>query len=126
MRSALARRHPTLRAAVVGRAARPAAVDAPLIHRAPAVIRVGAATSSFLLVYAALTFCHAVRRDPQVVVALARIPLFARVLASAIVAASVSVLAPRLIRDRRRALRVLPALLGASIVLTVTAILWFA
>lgn len=129
MRSALARRPPALRAAVVPAPRRSpvdALVGAPLVDRAPAVIRVGAAASSFLLTYTFLTICHAVGRDPQVLVLLARTPLFARVLASAMTCVPLGLVAPRLVADRRRALRAVPALLGASIVATVTAILWCA
>lgn len=97
-----------------------------MADRAAAVIRLVVATSSFLLAYAVLTVCHAVGRDPQLVVRLARIPLFARMLGSALACGAVGLLAPQFVRDRRRALRAMPALLGASIVLTMTVIFWFA
>lgn len=99
---------------------------APSAGRARTVIHVAAATSSFLLAYAALTLCHAAGRDPQVIVRLARIPLFARMLGSALAGATGGMLAPRFVHDRPRALRVIPGLLGATIVLAMIVIVWFA
>ncbi|HSS39328.1 MAG TPA: hypothetical protein VLT58_11210 [Polyangia bacterium] len=92
--------------------------------RSTAVVRVAVTTSSFLLAYSVLTMCHAFGRDPRVVVALARIPLFGRVAASAIACAPFGVAAPTFVRDRRQALRAVPVLLGASIVAALATILW--
>jgi hypothetical protein len=74
---------------------------------------------------ATLTALHAAGRDPAPVVALARIPLFARFAASGIAGGAAALLATFLPLETRL-LRALPALLAAVTVAAVAAILFCA
>jgi hypothetical protein len=100
-------------------------IAAPLATSARAAVQIGAAGVAFLVLYVTLQLLHALGRDPKLVVALAPIPLFARFAASAICALPTGVAIGRLVRDHRRWLRILPALLTAAIALFVVTILVF-
>jgi hypothetical protein len=82
-------------------------------------------TVGFLIAYTTLQLLHARGADPAAVVALARIPLFARFLASSVCGIAVGGVA-LIARPRTGAmLRHLPALFTAAIVLFVTVVVLF-
>lgn len=104
---------------------RPSPIAAPHATSARAAVQIGGAGVVFLVLYVTLQLLHALGRDPRLVVALTPIPLFARFTASAICALPVGVAIGRLVRDHRRWLRILPALLAVAIALFVVAIAVF-
>jgi len=121
MRSAVARRPPSVRKIAAPRAVRSTAVPPVRAHVAPRAIQITGATVGFLIAYAALTVLHGVGREPAAVRALSAIPLFARIAASAIAAAPGGLLLNRILPER--AVRALPALLAIGIALATGAIL---
>jgi hypothetical protein len=125
MRTALARRPTAARALAVVRDKQPAAAPLHARRVAPRAARIGGASIAFIASYAALTALHAAGRDPAPVVALARIPLFARFAASGIAGGAAALLATFLPLETRL-LRALPALLAAVTVAAVAAILFCA
>lgn len=93
---------------------------------ARAAVQIGCGGIAFLVVYVTLQLLHALGRDPRLVVALAPIPLFARSVASAACALPAGVAIGCLVRNHRRWLRILPALLAVAIALFVVTIAVFA
>jgi hypothetical protein len=81
---------------------------------------VSAGTIAFLVAYAILQLLHAADRDPPAVTAIAAIPLFARFLFSAVVAAVVGGPSALIPDDVERALRGVPRILAAAIAVFVT------
>jgi hypothetical protein len=100
-------------------------IAAPHSTSARAAVQIGGAGIAFLVAYVTLQFLHALGRDPKLVVAVARIPLFARFVASAACALPAGVTIGCLVRDHRGWLRMLPALLAAAIALFVVTIAVF-
>jgi hypothetical protein len=98
---------------------------APRSTSTRAAVQIGFAGFAFLVVYVTLQLLHAIGRDPRLVVAIARIPLFARFVASAACALPAGAVIGRVVRDHRRWLQILPALLTAAIVLFVVTIAFF-
>jgi hypothetical protein len=92
---------------------------------ARAAVQIGGGGLAFLVVYVTLQLLHALGRDPKLVVALAPIPLFARSVASAACALPAGLAIGCLVRDHRRWLRILPALLTVAIALFVVTIALF-
>jgi hypothetical protein len=100
-------------------------IAAPHPTRARTAVQIGGAGVAFLVAYVTLQLLHALGRDPKLVVAIAPIPLFARFVASVACALPAGVAIGCLVRDHRRWLRILPALLAAAIALFVVAIAVF-
>jgi hypothetical protein len=80
---------------------------------------------AFLVAYAVFQLLHAADRDPPMVTTIAAIPLFARFLASAVVAGVVGAPSALIPDDARRALRSVPGILAAAIALFVTVDVFF-
>jgi hypothetical protein len=90
--------------------------------RARITVQITVGAVSFLLAYAVLQLLHAANADPGVVTALTAIPLFARFLASAACALPAGLVVGGFVRAPERMLPALPAILAASIVLFVLAV----
>jgi hypothetical protein len=98
------------------------------VHRgssARAGVQVGSAGAIFLLAYATLQLLHAFGRDPAAVAALSPIPLYARFIASAVLAMPAGLTLGLPLGNRERCLRVMPALLAAAIALFVVTVVFF-
>ena len=96
----------------------------PRLSRARAGVRVGGGCVAFLVAYVVLQLLHALGRDPTPLAAIASIPLFARFVASAACALGTGVVVGYLVRDHERWLRILPAVLTATIALFVVTIVF--
>jgi hypothetical protein len=92
---------------------------------ARAGVQIGCGGVGFLVVYVTLQLLHALGREPSLVFTLAPIPLFARFVASVACAFPAGVVIGFVVRDHRRWLRILPALLTAAIALFVVTIAVF-
>jgi hypothetical protein len=100
------------------------AVPSARASLAPRAIQITGATIGFLIAYATITVLHAVGHEPAVIRALSPIPLFARIVSSAIAAVPSGLLLPRVLPART--VRAMPALLAMGIALVSVAILVFA
>ena len=77
------------------------------------------------MAYVTLQLLHVLGRDPTIVIAVARIPLFARFVASAACAFPTGLAIGLLVRDPERWLRILPTLLTIAIALFVITVAFF-
>lgn len=94
----------------------------PRALRARGGVGLGSGAVVFLSTYVVLQVLHALGRDPKIVAAIAPIPLFARFVAGAACGLCAGMAIGHGVRDPERWLRVLPAVMTASIVLFVITI----